>query len=62
MRRLFPWIVLALALALIVLFARHSAGVTGALSADDMASLVYKVGLVVLVGGAVLTIFRQNFM
>jgi aspartyl protease family protein len=61
-RRLFPWIVLALALAMIVLFARHSAGVTGALSADDMASLIYKVGLVVLVGGAVLTIFRQNFM
>jgi aspartyl protease family protein len=60
-RRLFPWIVLTLALALIVLLARHSAGVTAALSADDMASLVYKVGLLVLVGGAVLTIFRQNF-
>jgi aspartyl protease family protein len=60
-RRLFPWIVLALALALIVLLARHSEGMTGALSTSDMASLVYKIGLIVLIGGAVLTIFRQNF-
>jgi aspartyl protease family protein len=60
-RRLFPWTVLALALALIVWFARHSEGMTGALSTSDMASLVYKVGLIVLIGGAVLTIFRQNF-
>jgi aspartyl protease family protein len=60
-RRLFPWILLALALALAVLLARHSEGLTGALSTGDMASLVYKVGLVVLISGAVLTIFRQNF-
>jgi aspartyl protease family protein len=60
-RRLFPWIVLALALALVVMLARHSEGLTGALSAGDMASLVYKVGVLVLISGAVLTIFRQNF-
>jgi aspartyl protease family protein len=60
-RRLFPWIVLALALALVVLLARHSEGLSGALSTDDMASLAYKVGLIALIGGAVLTIFRQNF-
>jgi aspartyl protease family protein len=60
-RRLFPWILLALALALVVLLARHSEGLSGALSTGDMASLVYKVGLVVLISGAVLTIFRQNF-
>ena len=58
MRRLFPWILLALALALVVLLARHNEGLTGALSTGDMASLVYKVGLLVLVSGAVLTIFR----
>ena len=61
MRRLFPWMVLAFALALIVLLARRSEGLTGALTSADMASLAYKVGLLVLVSGAVLTIFRQNF-
>jgi len=60
-RRLFPWILLVLALALVVLLARHNEGLTGALSTGDMASLVYKVGLLVLISGAVLTIFRQNF-
>jgi aspartyl protease family protein len=60
-RRLFPWILLALALALVVLLARHNEGLTGALSTGDMASLVYKVGLLVLISGAVLAIFRQNF-
>jgi aspartyl protease family protein len=60
-RRLFPWILLTVALALIVLLARHSEGLTGALSTGEMASLVYKVGLIVLISGAVLTIFRQNF-
>ncbi|HEY2136905.1 MAG TPA: TIGR02281 family clan AA aspartic protease [Xanthobacteraceae bacterium] len=61
MSRLLPWIVLVLALALIVMLARHSEGLTGALSTGDMASLAYKLALIVLVGGAVLTIFRQNF-
>jgi aspartyl protease family protein len=60
-QRLFPWIILALALALIVLLARHSEGLTGAVSTGDMASLAYKVALVVIVSGAVLTIFRHNF-
>jgi aspartyl protease family protein len=60
-RRLLPWILLVLALAVVVLLARRSEGLTGALSTGDMASLVYKVGLVVLISGAVLTIFRQNF-
>ncbi len=61
MSRLLPWIALALALAVLVLLARHTEGLTGALSTAEMASLAYKVGLVVLIGGAVLTIFRQNF-
>ncbi len=61
MRRLFPWIVLAFALALAALLARHSEGLSEALTSDDTASLLYKVALVVVVSGAVLTIFRQNF-
>jgi aspartyl protease family protein len=60
-RRLLPWIVLALALAVVALLARHSEGLTGALTSDDMASLTYKVVLVVILSGSVLTIFRQNF-
>jgi aspartyl protease family protein len=59
--RLLPWIVLALALAVLVTLARHSEGLTGELTTDEMASLAYKIGLVVLVGGAVLAIFRQSF-
>ncbi len=61
MQRLLPWIILALALALVVMLTRHSEGLTGALTSGDMASLAYKVTLVVLISGAVLAIFRQNF-
>jgi aspartyl protease family protein len=60
-QRLFPWIILVLALAVVVMLTRHSEGLTGALTSGDMASLAYKVTLVVLIGGAVLAIFRQNF-
>jgi aspartyl protease family protein len=59
--RLLPWIALALALALVVMLARQSEGLTGELSTGEMASLFYKIGFVVLVSGAVLAIFRQNF-
>jgi aspartyl protease family protein len=59
-QRLLPWIVLALALALIIMLARHGEDLTGPLSTSEMASLVYKVGLIVLVSGAVLAILRQN--
>ena len=60
MQRLLPWIALALAVAVVVLLARQSEGLTGPLSTGEMASLVYKVGLIVLVSGAVLALFRQN--
>src|ERR1043165_7922600 len=59
-QRLFPWLLVAAALGLIVVLGRRSGGVTEALSGDDMASLAYKVGLMVLIGGAVLTLVRQN--
>ena len=61
MSRLLPWIVLALVLAVLVMLARHAEGLTGPLSSGEMASLLYKIGLVVLAGGAVLAMFRQNF-
>jgi aspartyl protease family protein len=53
--------ILAFALALIALLARHSEGLADAFTSGDMASLAYKVALVVIVSGAVLTIFRQSF-
>jgi aspartyl protease family protein len=59
-RRLLPWIALALGLAVIVMLARRSAGVTGTLDSAETASLLYKVGLIVLASGAVLAMFRQN--
>ncbi len=61
MSRLLPWIVVALVLAVLVMLARHADGLAGALSSGDMASLLYKIVLVVLAGGAVLAMFRQNF-
>ncbi len=61
MSRLLPWVVLALALVLLVTLARHTDGLSGALSSGEMASLLYKIGLVVLAGGAILAMFRQNF-
>jgi aspartyl protease family protein len=59
--RLLPWIVLALALVLLLMLARHTEGLSGALSSGEMASLLYKIGLVALAGAAVLAMFRQKF-
>jgi aspartyl protease family protein len=46
--------------ALIVLVANHSGAVTG-LAEHDVLSLVYKIGFLILIGGAVLRIFRDRF-
>ncbi len=46
--------------ALIVLVARHGEAVTG-LAGNDLASLVYKITFLILIGGAVLRIFRDRF-
>jgi aspartyl protease family protein len=62
MRRPLIWILLlALGLSLAVLVARHDAGSIGALSTDDFAALVTKIGFLVLIGGAVLSLFRDHF-
>ncbi len=60
MSRLLPWIVVALALALLVMLARQGEGLSGPLTSGETASLMYKIGLVVLVGGAALAMFRQK--
>jgi aspartyl protease family protein len=45
--------------ALIVVLARQGGAVTG-LGESDLASLVYKIGFLILIGGAVLRIFRDR--
>jgi len=61
MRRLFLLLLLlGLLLALVVLAARNHGG-AGTMDDQDIASLIVKIGALVLVGGAVLTMFRSNF-
>jgi aspartyl protease family protein len=45
--------------ALIVVVAHHGGAVTG-LGESDLASLVYKIGFLILIGGAVLRMFRDR--
>ena len=62
-RRPLLWILLAaLTLSLVMLVARHDDGTVGPLSTGDFASLVYKIGFLVLIGGAVLAMFRERFV
>ena len=56
------WVLLGtLALAFVILVARHGEGSVGTLSTGDFAWLVYWAVLLVFVGGAVLVMFRQRF-
>ncbi len=53
------WLVLtALLVALLFAIARHGEGTVGALSSRDFSSLVYKIVLLVVIGGTALTLFR----
>jgi aspartyl protease family protein len=55
------WLLLiGLALAVIVLFARHDAGTVGPLSTDDFASLAVKIALLVFLGSSALVVFRES--
>ena len=61
-RRPLLWILLAgILIALVVLILRHDAGHGRPLTTDDFASLAYKIALLVFLGGAVLTLFREHF-
>ena len=61
MRRLLWVLLLSLALVLVILVARHDEGTVGSLSTGDFASLAVKLVMLVVVGGAVLTLFRDRF-
>src|SRR5262245_65854900 len=61
MRGRFLWIVLLLiGIAMLALVLRHDQGTIAGFETGDFASLVYKVGLLVLIGGALLALFRER--
>jgi aspartyl protease family protein len=59
-RRLIWILLIGLALAFVVLIAQSGQDKIAGFSSDDLGSLVYHVGLVVLVGGGVLVLFRES--
>lgn len=62
MRQRLLWLLLVgLLIAGLVVVARHGEGTLGQLSTQDFSSLVYKIALLALVGGAALTLFRERF-
>jgi aspartyl protease family protein len=52
---------IGLTVALIVLLIRHEGGTVGSLSTHEFASLSVKIAMLVVVGGVVLTLFRDRF-
>ena len=59
MRRFF-WFLLLAGLGLLALTLRHEQGTIAGLEVGDFGSLIYKIALLVLVGGAVLALFRER--
>ena len=61
MRQRLLWFLLAgLAIALLILIARHDEGSIGPLSSGDFASLAYKIALLIFVGAIALAMFRER--
>ncbi len=62
MRRSLLWVLLlALGLTLLVLLARNDDAGIAAVATDEFVVLIGKIALVVLIGGAVLSLFRDGF-
>jgi aspartyl protease family protein len=59
-QRLLWLLLVGLLIAGFVVVARHGEGTLGPLSTQDFSSLVYKIALLVFVGGAALTLFRER--
>jgi aspartyl protease family protein len=56
------WLLLTgLAIALLILIARHGEGTVGPFSTGDFASLAYKIAILVFAGAAALIMFRERF-
>src|SRR4051794_32396166 len=61
MRSRLLWVLLLLlGIGALVLVLRHGQGTIGGLETGDFASLVYKIALLVFIGGAVLALFRER--
>ena len=55
------WVLLLLiAIGLLALVLRHDAGTVAGFETGDFASLVYKIALLIFIGGAVLALFRER--
>jgi aspartyl protease family protein len=59
--RLFSLLFLGIAIAILIILVRNGAGTVGPLTTGDFGSLAYKILLLVFLGGAVLTLFRERF-
>jgi len=55
-------LLMVLLIAILIVLARTGPGTVGPLSTDQFGSLIYKIALLVFLGGAVLTMFRERFM
>ncbi len=61
MRSRLLWILLLIVgIGLLALVLRHDQGTIGGLETGDVASLIYKIALLVFIGGAVLALFRER--
>src|SRR5436190_3074375 len=61
MRSRLLWILLLIiGIGLLALVLRHDQGTIGGLETGDFASLIYKIALLVFIGGAVLALFRER--
>jgi len=60
-RSRFLWVLLlVLGIGMLALVVRHDQGTVAGLETGDFASLIYKIALLVFIGGAVLALFRQR--
>jgi aspartyl protease family protein len=59
--RLLLLLLIGLLIAILIVLARNGDGTVGPLSTGDFGSLAYKILILVFLGGAVLTMFRERF-
>jgi aspartyl protease family protein len=59
--RLFLYLLLGLLIAVLIILARNGEDSVGPLSTNEFGSLAYKILILVFLGGAVLTMFRERF-